>query len=358
MATNTSPRAVRGLLRPSDDTSRYGLFDIIGYPAEYTEDITPMTRSGTDADEWQRFEAAVQQDNLWSLLRGFRFMGSNDPSHLRGELMSGLFAEPQSQTVTRLSEADRTALYSASVLLSASHGLTHDPAFYAEMQDRLIALAEREKFETADMLREYLLSESPKKVDPLMYGWLVVMRTQVRWIVLDDEHYERFNDVLRDNQSYSDEELIAALRLAHKEFGKEQQKLTGGEGAKTAMSRDWYVNFAAENGLPSWLTVIRPFGTWNEAVRAAELPVNPSHRAYESVSDDELLDQIIECARENNLDVARLSFPVYSGWATQARANGRDVMAAITTRVRFNRWTLARLAAVERASGKTKAKTA
>lgn len=129
-------------------------------------------------------------------------------------------------------------------------------------------------------------------------------------------------------QKYSDEQMLKALRTAAEV-----------DGAERPLTQVRYDALRTTFDGPSGLTIIKRYGGWRAALRAAGLPANRASGHKPHWTEEELLDWV---ARFVDEPTAGTSYSAYVAWAQTTR----DAPSGPTIRNKFGKWSTA-LAAVE-----------
>lgn len=128
------------------------------------------------------------------------------------------------------------------------------------------------------------------------------------------------------HQRYSDDALLDALRLAASIVGE-------------PLSTSAYESVKHEQPLPTWLTVVHRFGTWNAACAAAGLKINSQHKGRQPTWDrSTTADAVGRFLAEPEED--RESYAAYSAWAKQRS----DAPSGPTVKNVFGTWNAAKVA--------------
>jgi hypothetical protein len=136
--------------------------------------------------------------------------------------------------------------------------------------------------------------------------------------------------VVAAGQKYTDEEMLEALRTAAKV-----------DGIDRPMTQVRYDELRPSFDGPSGLSIIKRYGTWREALLAADLPANKASGHKPHWTAEELLDWVARFLAE---PAAGKSYSAYVSWAQVTR----DAPSGPTIRNKFGKWSTALEAVQER----------
>jgi hypothetical protein len=140
--------------------------------------------------------------------------------------------------------------------------------------------------------------------------------------VEDQKRLSGYTGAARSKRTFTNKEIISALQTAAKQI-------------KGVLKRETYQEYYEKHrNVPHSYTIIRRYGRWNEALKAAKLPVNKRATYRSKFTAEDCVDALLEARKE----LGHLpSGNEYSDlWWSKLKAKGHPSVSTI--RLKFTRW--------------------